>query len=1071
MADATESEAEQRLSGEIRRILDESRQSQALHNRKLKELASLHRSSPADLFFRAFFGALAPLFDFPRRTICAERSVRFAASFVSLISGKSGGTVDPENPFLEQFLRLLLSGACSAHRPARFRSCQIISEIIMRLPDNAEVSDEAWDEVIEGMKVRIGDKIPGIRAFAVRALSRFADDESDIVDLFLEALPVEQNPDVRKTIILSLPPSSATLEVIVEATLDVSGLVRRAAHCVLASKFPLQALSIKHRTMLLNRGLKDRSPPVVKECLRMLKEEWLMKCCGGDPVALLKYLDVETYESVGEAVMEAFLNDGVVHIQEGQSIREYISSENQSEAECTPTIRLISPEAALYWKVVCKHLHAEAQAKGTDAATTTGTEAAVYASEASDKNDLLERVLPGSISDYVALVKAHLSAGPNYHFVSRQLLLLGTMLDFSDSTNRKTASAFLRELLLVPPECEADEFGIEISVGDGLSLGGDREWARAMSELAKKVHASTGEFEEVLTHIIEEQVRPCRERTANFTEWMHCLSLVGFLLENIDGLWILRGKAIGATELLNSLLLPAAKQTAMDVQRSALRYLGLFGMLERRPSTELVRQLYQSFIKGSPPVSAMACKALLDLVAWHGPHELNKAIGLDPDVKKTSISPVHTSDCGEDACIDVLDLLYSGFDRDDSELEFEGGAEESIIAVLGEGFAKLLLLCENYPSISVELCSVILSKLITLYFSEESGEFQRLRQCLSIFFEHFPALSHDNKASNKAPKCFQYALRMFLFLQSNNPKSPKLQSSFVGPFFPFLFQRCVSCAFLPVLRRMWPGMFGNNGGSSIVVSKLRKRAALAARFMLQMMQTPLFSKDNEEHSEDCFDCGEEGLAIRIAVEVACCRERAAAAKAYISTLCKMLSMLRFRASEQKAIKFLRGMLNVLICRVYTNKDLVKDLTKFGTVLKTLDKCPSEDLPDEEVIALLEKLGIQGGIQWDINMVPPTPVPPSAKAPPSRARTRCRQNSSDDGNSDMDDDGRADGSNSYLDVPSTNHVLVTPSLASMRSQRASKTAALAKMAAKSTAFQSLDSDDDLDAQSGLTDEDS
>lgn len=51
------------------------------------------------------------------------------------------------------------------------------------------------------------------------------------------------------------------------------------------------------------------------------------------------------------------------------------------------------------------------QAKGTDAATTTGTEAAVYASEASDKNDLLEKVLPGSISDYVALVKAHLSAG------------------------------------------------------------------------------------------------------------------------------------------------------------------------------------------------------------------------------------------------------------------------------------------------------------------------------------------------------------------------------------------------------------------------------------------------------------------------------------------------------------------------------------------------------------------------------------------------------------------------------------------------------------------------------------
>jgi condensin complex subunit 3 len=40
----------------------------------------------------------------------------------------------------------------------------------------------------------------------------------------------------------------------------------------------------------------------------------------------------------------------------------------------------------------------------------------------------------------------------------------------------------------VPPECEKNEFGNEILVGDGLSLGGDREWVQAMSELAKKVH-------------------------------------------------------------------------------------------------------------------------------------------------------------------------------------------------------------------------------------------------------------------------------------------------------------------------------------------------------------------------------------------------------------------------------------------------------------------------------------------------------------------------------------------------------------------------------------------------------
>jgi len=46
-----------------------------------------------------------------------------------------------------------------------------------------------------------------------------------------------------------------------------------------------------------------------------------------------------------------------------------------------------------------------------------GAEAAVYAAEASDANDLLERILPATVSDYVDLVKAHIEAGePRYCF-------------------------------------------------------------------------------------------------------------------------------------------------------------------------------------------------------------------------------------------------------------------------------------------------------------------------------------------------------------------------------------------------------------------------------------------------------------------------------------------------------------------------------------------------------------------------------------------------------------------------------------------------------------------------------
>lgn len=84
--------------------------------------------------------------------------------------------------------------------------------------------------------------------------------------------------------------------------------------------------SIKLRTIILQRGLGDRSLAVSNECLKLMKDEWLIKCCNGDPAELLKYLDVETYELVGDAVMGALLRAGLVNLRDGGSIQQYIST-------------------------------------------------------------------------------------------------------------------------------------------------------------------------------------------------------------------------------------------------------------------------------------------------------------------------------------------------------------------------------------------------------------------------------------------------------------------------------------------------------------------------------------------------------------------------------------------------------------------------------------------------------------------------------------------------------------------------------------------------------------------------
>lgn len=80
---------------------------------------------------------------------------------------------------------------------------------------------------------------------------------------------------------------------------------------------------------------------------------------------------------------------------------------------CSLMIILLSSHHFGLWKTI-------EQEKGHDAAVTMGSEAAVYAAEASDSNDLLEKVLPPTVADYVALVKAHLSAG-RYTFLDSHI--------------------------------------------------------------------------------------------------------------------------------------------------------------------------------------------------------------------------------------------------------------------------------------------------------------------------------------------------------------------------------------------------------------------------------------------------------------------------------------------------------------------------------------------------------------------------------------------------------------------------------------------------------------------------
>lgn len=135
-----------------------------------------------------------------------------------------------------------------------------------------------------------------------------------------------------------------------------------------------------------------------------------------------------------------------------------------------------------------------------------------------------------------------------------------------------------------------------------------------------------------------------------------------------------------------------------------------------------------SFAKGPSLISAMAGKALIDLLMWHGPQEVDKAISQDLLLElheAMSFDPVNLSGTNGDLDIKLLGLLSVGLERFNRCKSVEADESESVQAVLGEGFAKILLLSEKYPTIPTSSHPLLFEKLMNLYFCSESTELQR----------------------------------------------------------------------------------------------------------------------------------------------------------------------------------------------------------------------------------------------------------------------------------------------------------------------------------------------------------
>jgi hypothetical protein len=271
-----------------------------------------------------------------------------------------------------------------------------------------QVSEDLFEEMADAMLVRLKDKVPVVRVHAAAALSRLQDPtdaEDPVTSEYLRLVGSDSSKEVRKAILANIGPSKITIPHMLGRIRDVREDVRKYAYNVVAIKIEVGMLSIAQRVLLLGNGLKDRSPIVRKACQDLLCKKWLASPrCEGDPVRLLKLLDVELHPTEAETALRVIFDHLGV-----KKLAQFLPKD----------LAALSPEQAFYWRVCGK-----------------------YATE-KDNDDLMDAALP----EIPRLCDA-LNGVVHAPFCAAEVLKLVPLLDLGDEVGRRRLYTMLGAMLL-----------------------------------------------------------------------------------------------------------------------------------------------------------------------------------------------------------------------------------------------------------------------------------------------------------------------------------------------------------------------------------------------------------------------------------------------------------------------------------------------------------------------------------------------------------------------------------------------------------------------------------------------
>jgi condensin complex subunit 3 len=709
-----------------------------------------------------------------------DRVVRFLGLFLKTASEKDMAVFEqnaegedtqtvPETPTSRltfSLLSLLIPMLSVKEKTVRFRATQIISHVVNTLDS---IDDELYHLIRQGLTRRIRDKEPTIRIQAVMGLGRLAGNEAleepgsdnsedvdsmGLLEKLLDVLQHDTSAEVRRSLLLNLPLTPATLPYLLERARDLDGATRRALYArLLPTLGDFRHLSLSMREKLLRWGLRDRDENVRKAAGHLFYERWIEDCAGkeneaseGGPVKALSTPSIqgllellERIDIVNSGVETGIALEAMKEFWQGRP--DYIDAVNFDDAFWSA----LTPESVFMarsfndfcqqnqqYQILCEEKMPEV--------TRLGFYLQKY------MNALLEGITSA----------AELGGGEEetveQEFVVEQLLHIALTLDYSDEVGRRKVFSLLREGLAMAslPE-EVTRLVVEvIRLVCGSAAAGEREFCSVVLEAIAEVHdniapelAADGEEEDSFVSARSEvsgDGTPTKSRASRSPQDdgppseedeqkvikeiminMKCLHITQCMLQNVDGNL---QQNMHLVTMLNNLVVPAVRSHEAPIRERGLLCLGLCCLLDRSLAEENITLFIHCFSKGHENLQTTAIQILCDIITTH------------PDLLSTA-----TEDSPSEPSIPVpiyQKPLFKSFTRALKPTT----SPPSVQSTASTSLAKLLL--TSRLNISPSAIDDLLRHLVTTFFDPRTADNPALRQSLAYFLPVYAHSRLDN---------------------------------------------------------------------------------------------------------------------------------------------------------------------------------------------------------------------------------------------------------------------------------------------------------------------------------------